>query len=682
MARIPIGNFGNQIAEPPPRQRSVGGLMAAAEGAKMLGDTAMRVGETGMRDEFMQQQALEREQRAQDEALAKARAANVILDRELAADQISQAIQADVENGHLHYGEAPRIFREKMAELGTPTIPGLDPAGVENLGRGIKRAEFKGDGKVLAFAQKMQVADFRMQTDGILDKLGKQASLPDANPNQIIAQAAAADELGARAYGQAWGKKKQDWIDKTWDDHLTQQAGMVKNSLDGIADMETRLQTGDLADKLDSNRRNVLMGKLDGYRTSIIQQLDAAGNRAAREEERRLNKARAEFDTFQSIADKGTILDPNYVDRAMELTAGTPYQDGVRMLAQQARETGGLASRPIPEQEQHLADLDATIAQQGRSPELQRRRDQMAKVLDASKADLKRSGIDAGLERGLITGKAPIDISTPEAFASSIAQRKQQADVVAQWAREPVSPLDDREADTLRQTLEVLPPKQRADAIATVASALGPQQSGALAAQLDKTNRPLSLAFLVSDTKTSTGRNASELLMKGAAAIKDGAIMKDDKKVTGWKATIAAELDGVFTDDRLATSAKDAAYYIAAGIAAEEGGSVSSGDIQRAVSMAIGGSIVEYNGKRLPTNGAMEADDFAKRVKSIPAADLEKQAPGGKVRMGGVEVGVDTLHSALPGQELAYAGPGRYAVIVKGRPVTNTAGRPIIVQVR
>ena len=38
--------------------------------------------------------------------------------------------------------------------------------------------------------------------------------------------------------------------------------------------------------------------------------------------------------------------------------------------------------------------------------------------------------------------------------------------------------------------------------------------------------------------------------------------------------------------------------------------------------------------------------------------------------------------ASVPGQELIYAGPGRYAVIVKGRPVTNAGGRPIFIEVR
>ena len=38
--------------------------------------------------------------------------------------------------------------------------------------------------------------------------------------------------------------------------------------------------------------------------------------------------------------------------------------------------------------------------------------------------------------------------------------------------------------------------------------------------------------------------------------------------------------------------------------------------------------------------------------------------------------------TSIPGQELIYAGPGRYAVVVRGRPVTNAGGRPIILEVR
>ena len=78
----------------------------------------------------------------------------------------------------------------------------------------------------------------------------------------------------------------------------------------------------------------------------------------------------------------------------------------------------------------------------------------------------------------------------------------------------------------------------------------------------------------------------------------------------------------------------------------------------------------------------MAESGFDKRLKSIPASDILKQAPDGKLRAGGAEIGAEDFHMKIAGQELIYAGPSRYAGVVQGRPGTNSQGRPIIVTVR
>jgi hypothetical protein len=127
---------------------------------------------------------------------------------------------------------------------------------------------------------------------------------------------------------------------------------------------------------------------------------------------------------------------------------------------------------------------------------------------------------------------------------------------------------------------------------------------------------------------------------------------------------------------------KDAAYYIAAGLAQENGGNLGSADIKRAIRLAVGGDIVERNGKKLPIPAGMDADDFEKRLKAVPKTDILQQAPGGKVRVAGVEMSAEDFAASLPGQDLAVVGQGRYVVMVKGRPVVNANGQPVVIGVR
>lgn len=676
--RIPLGNFGNAIPQAAPAPRVPGGAGRGADMLKQTADNLVNNIEAGVAIE--KQQAKEDQQKQQ--ALDRAKAANAVLDREIAVDSIHNEITQQVTAGTLDYTKAHETYKAKVGELVTPDMTGLDPVTAENFSKGMKRVDFKGTGAIDGLVAKEKVADFRRQTDGILDKLGKKAGLPGADMAGVTAQIDSMDEIGRQAYGAGWDKRKQDWKDNTWDAQLNQQAMGVRDSLDGIKSLQKEITQGAYADKLDSNRRNSLVAKLDGYKTSLIQRQEAATARAARQQEMALKKAEAEFNTFQGLADKGTMLSPEYVDRAVQMTAGTPYQAGIKALAKQAQETGGIASQPLRVQEATLTQIDTLIAKQGRTPELDKRREQVEKVLNGSRRDLTENGLRAGLERGVITELAPLDISTPEAFAGSVAKRMEQAEQVGQWAGKAVSPLDANEAHTVRSMLEGLPPKQRSMAVATIAQSVGPRAASAIAEQLDKQDKPLSLAFATAGSKTTAGRYTSELILKGATAIKDGTAMKDDKKVTGWKSTIANEIDGAFPDERAATAVKESAYYIAAGLAAENGGMVSTSDIRKAVTLAVGGSIIERNGKKLPIPAEMEADDFEKRIKNISASDILKQAPDGMVRVAGVEMPASDFATSIPGQELAFAGGGRYRVIVKGRSVTNSRGDPIFVRVQ
>jgi len=692
MAQIPVGNFGNMVAQGSSAAR-VTPRGFGGNGLEQAGNTIMRVAGAALGDERQQQaqvnaerdqliQSALNEENKQQAALKKAKAANTVLDYEMQTDAVTKSITEQVDTGQLKYTDALTAYGKAIEKI-QPDFNGLDPVDAENMSRAVKRLNFKGQQSIYGLAQKAQKGELQATTNQMFDTLGKAAGLPGANMTQIMERAHAMDEVGQQAYGADWSKRKQDWMDNTWDAHLNQQAMAVRNDVNGINQLSKEITQGAYADKLDSTRRNTLIAKLDGYKTSLIQRQEAASQRSQREQERYLNKAEATYNTFQSLADKGTILSSDYVNQVMQQTAGTPYQQGVVALTKQAQETGGLAAQPIPAQKQMLAQIDAQIAKTGRTPELDKRREQISKVYAASESDLKNNGIRAGLERGVITGIEPLDTSSPAALQASIANRVKDAEVVSAWAgNKPVSPLDSDEASQVRAMLEVLPVKERSQAIATLSSTVGPRMAGAIAQQIDKQNRALGLAFATASSKTTAGRYTSELILAGDQALKDGVVMKDDTKVTGTKAMIASEVNGLFPNEQITTAVKDSAYLIASSLAKDNGGSITPNLAKKAVQFAIGGDIIDHNGKRLPIPAGVDEDTFTSRINNVTADELKQQAPDGRVRVGGVIMNVKDFAQSVPGQELMYAGPGRYAVMVQGRPVTNTQGRPIMIKVQ
>ena len=416
------------------------------------------------------------------------------------------------------------------------------------------------------------------------------------------------------------------------------------------------------------------------------QQKEMALQRRQREYEAHLNRASAVAQAFQMQADKGTMLDPAYVNQAITATAGTPFQAVIKSTAQQVQEIGGFSAQPLPVQRAALDAIDAQIALHGRNPALDKRREQIAKVVQGSESDLKADPLRAGLQRGVIDSLPPIDFQGgTSAVVQQLAARVPLAQRVSAWSKQPTSPMTSDEADQFKQQLDALPAKERAGAVAELARAIGPQQAQGLAVQMDAKDRALGLAFASAGDMTTSGRFTSELILKGQQAKKDGTSTKGQKqpdlKASTWKAHASEQLAGVFPNQNATNATRDAAELIMHGIAAEQGGELSEDDMDRAVRLAVGGSIVEHNGARIPLPAGMDEDALATRLSTVRPEDLATQTGGGNVRAGGVPVPVDQFIKSLPGQKLMAVRPGQFAVLVQGRPVTNEKGSPIIIKV-
>lgn len=674
MAQIPMGNFGQTVAAP---QRAVQHSPEefGATQARAIGELAQTTGAIA-NQQIAAQTRLDQEAAARDAQTAAARV-RITKTNELAdaSDQLSQ----DIQTGKVAKDKAQDEWQARSRDILDGSTSGLDPRYA-----GAVQAEF--EGLVQRGSIGVRHAVTKRNQDDVqanLISLGEEYQRM-AQRDRPKAQAEYFAQLDAMGPDAGWApdvitQKKQQFKEQT---AYTAAFSMVRGATAtrdlGAVRKAREALAGDAFSDIDPQRRAALDANLDAQETNIIQRQEIAAQRAQRQAEAHLNRARSAFEASQARVNAGIPDSPDQIALTTQALTGTPYLDTYRALQQQARDVGGAAAQPIAHQQAQLDQLNARIAQGGTSDALIKQRDQLQKMLDASQKDAKEDPMRAGLERGVITSIPPVDVSSVQAFTATLANRLGSAQVVQAWAGRPVSPLTTDEATRLSATLSALPPQQRASALSEISTRLGPQASAGLAAQIDKSDKAMALALQYGTQKTTEGRYTSEVMLRGQQALKEKSIKPDSTEDSGWRSTIAKTVGDAYPNANQRSDVMEAAYLITAGWAAE--GKITP-DPKKAVTLAARGKIVDFNGRQTPLPTGMDDGDLSNKLKSITGKDLSAQAPDGKVRIGGQELGVDDLAKSLPDAQLMYATYGAYYVLSGNRVVTNTSGKPIMIKV-
>ena len=672
MATIPVGNFGQVVATPTPAiQRNAGEFGAGS--AKALGDLA-QTGSAIVTQQMAQQTRLDQEV-ADREAQTTAASRRITKANQLADAQAT--LDNEVMTGKVPKDKAAEEWNYRSSEILRDATSGIDPRYA-----GAMQVEF--DGIVQRGASNVRTAVTKRNQNDVqanLLTLGEeyQRAAQRDRPKAIAEYFAQLDVMGPEA---GWApdfiaQKKQAFKEGT---AFTNALTMVKassGSLGAIAKAQAALNGEDFAD-LDQQKRAQLDDRLEGRKTHLLQQQEIAARRNALQAEARLKQAGAAFDTAQKLIDSGIPLAPDEFDRLSAATAGTPYANGLKVLQENARQLGGVAAQPIQDQREVLQQLYAMRSRQGNSEALSKRIGQLEGVLSAAVRDLTQDPMRAGLERGVIADIPPVDISSIQAFTSTLGRRLEAASVVQSWAGRAVSPLTSEEASQLSTTLSALPPQQRASALAQIGTVMGPKASAGLASQLNEKDKATYLALQFGAKKTTEGRYTSELIWRGQQALKEKVIKPDTSEDSGWRAAIADAVGDAFMNENQRADIAEAAYLITAGWKAE---GKFSPNPKKAVDLAVGGKVVDFNGKKVPLPPGMDDGDLTDRLKNITGKDIAAQAPGGIVRVGGQDVPVEDLAKALPDSQLMYAAEGAYYVLSGARVVTNAQNKPIVIKV-
>jgi len=119
---------------------------------------------------------------------------------------------------------------------------------------------------------------------------------------------------------------------------------------------------------------------------------------------------------------------------------------------------------------------------------------------------------------------------------------------------------------------------------------------------------------------------------------------------------------------------REAAILISHGLAAENRGTLSTSDMDRALRLAVGGQIIEHAGGKIPIPAGMDEGDFTKKLRGVKIAAKVVTAAGQAMPAA-------DLLARLPSLPLMPVSRGRYAPLVGGRPVLDEQMRPVVIEV-
>lgn len=462
--RIPTGNFGFQSPTVQRTHVEVGGVDAVGRGMQQLGNIGMQATADAMA-----------EQRREDEALARAKASNALLDHEIQVKTLATDIESRLTDRSLSYTDAQAAFKDGYAKLDKPKIEGLDPAGLETFDKGLKRTEFSGFAHVQQASDKAKRADFKGQADIALDRLGKLAGMPGADIEKINGQADTLDPLGRVAYGANWDKAKQDFKDRNWLNHATQRAMESKDNLEAIGQIEKDLTAADgfYAGKLDTEKRNGVLRAVINDRLRIENKIQHDADRA----EAKAEKTIGEID--RQISSGVPATPEMWADWAGKVK-GTAWESDFRQRLTDEAEVQKVLRLPIEQQRAFVQKKEEALLNGGGSVRDKANTERLKTAVDANLKQLQSDPLLFAQNR---TGQPtqPLDIAALAQPGGGDAVRENLRDRVASitalqkqyGAQVQMKPFLPQESQFITSALNQANPKQQVELFGTLRLAFG-----------------------------------------------------------------------------------------------------------------------------------------------------------------------------------------------------------------
>lgn len=659
--KIQLGNFGNAVAEP---QRQ-----AQAPIDNQVTNALGRIGQTGMQ---IAGDLIEAKQRT-DAAAKLASLTNTYHD-------IHDQIGRDVLAGAIKPEDALTTFQQKTADARKSASDGLTPQQLAAMEPHLITA----GGKLEHSLQGVVVQRTQQDVGANLLNLGEQfqrSAMRDL-PGAITQWDKTVDAMGPQA---GWDPVKIADVKQKFKEgatfnfaNATLEGAAQTGNLDVVRAARQKIEGPD-GEPLDPAKRTLLITRAYAYENGILAANARDAEKARREQDARENAAVDVYNKAFDLSSQGRYFSTDFINELSTTAAGTKMAGPVQELVKSQAKVAGFASLSLPQQQAEIERMRAVGSDPkgGVSPIEQNVQNQFTKIHEASVKAYQENPWQAAQERGVIKDAPVISLNNVQDAQQVLSQRMQQIGQVEVAAGRKISPLQPQESEQIGRLVRALPPDQQSSALASFGTLVGdPDRLAAMATQMDQKDKVLGTAMMYANSQTTQGRYVSELILRGERALRDKAILVDEKKQTGWRGAIAAEIGDAYPNQEVRDRMIDAAYYIQAGFSAEGG----STDTSRAVRLAAG-RIVERGGNKFPLPYGMEEGEFDKRLKAIQSADLAAQAPGGQIFAGKTAVPLEQFVKSLPDAALVHAGQGKYNVRAGMGLVTNAQGQRITIGV-
>jgi hypothetical protein len=418
---------------------------------------------------------------------------------------------------------------------------------------------------------------------------------------------------------------KVEYRSKVFEDVVAM--GVERDPVSALAMMNKRMGIGGPPEKSGNAAVDGLdVDKLISLHHRARSYVEQQANRARAEDDKRLKIAEDVYQAAEKLALTGAPFSQAFERELMAKTAGTHFETQAKAIAAASLTGATFGTKTLGQQREVLRQADEAVGKTGTDPASKVMLDKMREIHATQEAAYKENPWAAA-------ARFAHQPSVPDEPGKDVREQiKARAPLMAGIevaSGAPASPLQPGEARAYVEKLRGLPPDAAAKEVGSVGAMLTLPRLEALANQLDKQDKPLALAMKLGTDGTTAGRPVAELLLRGAQALKDKTVKRDDTVLTGWRSEISALVRGTLGDAKAEDDAIDAAYYIRAAMDAD--GSKAPGyhfeaSAHEAVRFAVGVPM-ERNGVKTVLPREMDEDGFDARLKAFTPDVLRSMAP-------------------------------------------------------